>query len=165
MKNILVEYSFSPGLCDEVRRMELEIYNNFSYKLIINWYKKYQEGDVFDIVDPKTYRRENIFNDLLPEQIRSVLESIFSFADFGIKNFYPELTETQKKEYTPLDVRHENYHFHKYGNRFWVNVSPYIFKKEFLKTEQELMFGKFHDEITEWLDEVYKILIETKGTL
>jgi len=160
VKNLLVEYNFSPGLYDEIRRMKLEIYDDSSYKLILNWYKKYQEGDIFDIEDPKTYRRENIFNDFIPEPLKNTLESLVSFPNFELKTFYPELTEIQKKEYTPLDVRHENYHFHRLENRYWVNVSPYIFKKEFLKTEQELLFGRFHEEITEWLDDVYKELIQ-----
>ncbi|GAA5091655.1 hypothetical protein GCM10023210_19410 [Chryseobacterium ginsengisoli] len=165
MKNLLVEYSFSPGLYDEIRRMELEVYDDFSYKLIFNWYKKYREGDIFDIEDAKTYRRENIFNDFIPEQIKYTLESLISFSNFELKTFYPELTESQKKEYTPLDVRHENYHFHRLGNRYWINVSPYIFKKEFLKTEQELLFGRFHEEITIWLDGVYDKLIQNDGAL
>lgn len=161
MKNLLVEYSFSPGLYDEIRRMKLEIYDDFSYKLIINWYKKYQVGDTFNIKDPKTYRRENIFNDFIPESLKYTLESLISFPNFELKTFYPELTEIQKKEYTPLDVRHEDYHFYKNGNRFWINVSPYIFKKNFLTTEQELLFGNFHVKITDWLNEVYEKLIKS----
>ena len=160
MKNLLVEYDFSPGLCDEVRRIKLEIYDDFSYKLVFNWYKKYQEGDVFDIDDPKTYRRENVFNDFIPQQLKYTLESLISFPNFELKTFYPELTEIQKKEYTPQDVRHENYHFHKDGNRYWINVSPYIFKKKFLITEQELLFGNFHEKMTDWLDGVYEKLIK-----
>ncbi|MFC5875039.1 hypothetical protein ACFP3I_20990 [Chryseobacterium arachidis] len=35
--------------------MQLEIYDDFSYQLILNWYQKYQEGDIFDIEDPKLY--------------------------------------------------------------------------------------------------------------
>lgn len=160
MKNLLVKYYFSPGLYDKIRLVDLDIFIDFSYKLDIRWYKKYQKNDVFDEDYAKTKRMETIIEDILPRDISDTLLTLVSFNDFKLQSFYPELTEEQKKQYTPLDVRYENYEFYINGNKFWVNVSPYIFKKEFLKSEQEVLFLKFHESISLWIDEFHEMLIE-----
>ena len=163
MRSLLVDYSFSPGLYDEIRIIHLEIYSDYNYILKFNWYKKYRDNEALDENNSKNYRQETVFNDVLPNRLKENLEALLSFHDFEIKTFYPPLTEEEKKQYAPLDVRHEDYQFYIEGIKFWVNVSPYIFKKQFLKTEQELLFGKFHENITEWLDEVYEKLIDREN--
>jgi hypothetical protein len=160
MKSLLVKYDFSPGLYDEIRSIDLDIFDDLSYKLKIRWYKKYQKNDVFDEDYAKSKRAETIVEDNLPQDISDTLKELISFPVFKLNRFYPELTEENKKKYTPLDVRHENYHFHINKNEYWINVSPYIFKKEFLKSHQELIFLRFHESISLWIDEFYNTLIE-----
>lgn len=158
----MVEYSFSPGLYDKIRVIDLEIYNDFKFKITIMWHKMPEKHIEFNEEYGRSLRRIGILEDILPDKIKSTLEELISFPKFELKRFYPELTEEQKKEYTPLDVGHEDYNFFIEGEKYYINVSPYIFKKEFLKIKQELLFLKFHEAVSEWIDEVHEKLIATE---
>ncbi|MDQ1160059.1 hypothetical protein QE422_000427 [Chryseobacterium sp. SORGH_AS 447] len=160
MENLIVEYHFSPGLSDEIKRINLKISNIFNFETTIFWYKKPDTNVKFTEEYGRSMRRENLLKGNLPLKLKNILEELISYPEFELKTFYPALSEEQKKQYTPSDVRQESYDFYLRGKKYWINVSPYIFNAEFLKTAQELLFKKFHKEITEWLSESYEKLIQ-----
>lgn len=156
--NILIKYNYFPSLTGKLRTVDIYIYENFEFELNIFWHGK-PDGRLFGEEYNRSSRRNRILKDKLPEKIKNKIEKLLSFERFEIKRTYPELTEKEKQQYEPNDIGNEFYTFYISGKKCSVNVNPWYFKRELLKTEQELVFLEFHKNILDWIDETHNKLI------
>jgi len=158
VKSIIIEYNYSPSLTGKLRTVDILIYENFEFRFEIFYHKK-PDGRPFDERYYKSLRNHVEINGKLPKKIIYDIEKLLSFKNFKIQRTYPELTEEEKKQYEPNDIGNEYYTFFLNENKYSVNVNPWYFNKKLLKTEQELSFLKFHQNILDWIDETHDNLI------
>lgn len=159
MENVLVEYSYSPSITGVLRSVDICIYENFDFKFEIFYYKK-PDKTLSDEEYYRSARRYKKLKDKFPAAIQSNIKRLLSFESFEIKRTYPELTNEERMRYEPSDIGNEFYTFYIYGEKYSINVNPWYFNKDLLKTEQELFFLEFHKSILDWIDETHNTLIK-----
>jgi len=162
MENILIEYDYFPSLAGKLRTIDIYIYENFDFKFEIFYHRK-PDDRPFDEEYYRSLRTQKKLEGKLPMVIQSNIKRLLSFERFEIKRTYPELTEKEKQQYEPSDIGNEFYTFYISGEKYSINVNPWYFNKELLKTEQELSFLEFHLSILDFIDEKHNSLICEKN--
>lgn len=159
MENVLIQYSYYPSITGIIRGVDICIYENFDFKFEIFYYKK-PDKTIFDEAYYRSLRRHKKLIDKLSAAIQNNIKRLLCFKRFEIKRTYPELADKEKQQYEPSDIGNEFYTFYISGEKYSVNVNPWYFNKDLLKTEQELFFLEFHKSILNWIDETHNTLIK-----
>jgi len=152
-EKFIFSYSFSPGLYDKLRVIDLFVKKDMHFILHLFFYDMKIEKELLE--NPKVARIEHYQESKLPYVLRTKLSKILN-DNFVLKDSYLN----DKNTFGILDrtligstINHSN-------GRFSIDLSPDSLEKSKFNTESENDFIKLIETVEKWLDDLTESTIK-----
>ncbi len=156
-KEYLLSYSFTPGLYDNIRIINLFIDTNLNYQLFTFFYA--QPSNLEEINEDLVKESRTTFEhqSKLPKRIRERITQLFSFSKATLKQSY----YNEKNLFGILDRTQKYYQIHYNNVHYSMEMSLDRIDKNLFNTEVDQLFLQLTEAIEAWLEQLIDGFIHT----